>query len=127
MSHIVSIKTRLTDPAALAAACRRLGLAEPVHGTATLFAGQQATGLAVKLPGWHYPIVADVQSGEVKFDNYNGAWGAQSELDKLLQCYAVEKARAEARRMGHTLTEQALSDGSIKLTIQVGGGMGGAA
>ena len=32
-----------------------------------------------------------------------------------------EKARIEARRAGHTVTEQALSDGSIKLTIQMGG------
>ena len=37
MSHIVSIKTKLTDAAALSAACRRLGLAEPIQGTATLF------------------------------------------------------------------------------------------
>ena len=50
MSHIVSIKTRVTDPAALAAACRRLGLDPPVEGTATLFSGQ-ATGLIVNLPG----------------------------------------------------------------------------
>lgn len=121
MSHIVSIKARVTDPAALAAACRRLGLAEPVQGTATLYSGQ-AAGLVVNLPGWHYPAVIDVASGEVRFDNFNGAWGSQSELDRLLQGYAVEKARIEARRAGHTVTEQPLSDGSIKLTIGVGNG-----
>lgn len=127
MSHIVSIKTRVTDPDALTAACRRLGLAEPVAGTAKLFAGQQATGLIVNLPGWQFPAVVDTASGQIQFDNYNGAWGSQSELDKLLQGYAVEKARVEARRAGHTLTEQALADGSIKLTIQVGAGTDGAA
>jgi hypothetical protein len=79
----------------------------------------------VQLPGWHYPVVVDTGSGEVRFDNYNGAWGSQSELDKLLQAYAVEKTRVEARRQGHTLTEQRLTDGSIKLTIQVGAGGGG--
>lgn len=123
MSHIVSIRTRVTDPAALAAACARLGLDPPVRGTAQLFSAQ-ATGLIVKLPGWHYPAVVDPGTGEVRFDNYNGAWGSQSELDKLLQAYAVEKSRIEARRAGHTLTEQRLSDGSIKLTIQVGQGAG---
>ena len=41
-------------------------------------------------------------------------------LDKFLQIYAVEKSRLEARRRGHQVTEQALADGSIKLTIQVG-------
>lgn len=34
----------------------------------------------------------------------------------------VEKCRIEARRKGHTLTEQSLPDGSIKLTVQVAGG-----
>ena len=50
MSHLVSVKTRVTDPASLSAACRRLGLAEPVQGTAELFSAS-ATGLIVKLPG----------------------------------------------------------------------------
>ena len=126
MSHIVTVKTRVTDPAALSAACRRLGLAEPIAGTATLFSAD-ATGLIVKLPGWHYPVVADTQSGEIKFDNYKEAWGKQSELDKLLQGYAVEKAKLEARRVGHSVTEQALSNGAIKLTVHVGGTIGGAA
>lgn len=39
MSHIVTIKTRVKDPAALAAACTRLGLDPPVQGTAKLFGG----------------------------------------------------------------------------------------
>jgi hypothetical protein len=125
MSHLVSIKTKVTDPAALNAACRRLGLEPPVLGTARLFSAQ-ATGLIVKLPGWNYPVVAHVATGTLAFDNYNGAWGKQEELDKLLQAYAVEKTRIEARRAGHTLTEQKLTDGSIKLTIQVGAN-GGAA
>lgn len=122
MSHIVSIKTKVTDPAALSAACRRLGLEEAVQGTATLFTAS-ATGLIVNLPGWTYPVVVDAASGEVKFDTYNGAWGEQKQLDKLLQAYAVEKARIEARRVGHSVTEQTLSDGSVKLTIQVAGGI----
>jgi hypothetical protein len=121
MSHIVNIKTRLTDAAALAAACRRLGLSEPVQGTATLYSAS-ASGLIVKLPGWEYPAVVDTDTGTVAFDNFAGAWGEQKELDKLLQACACEKARIEARRAGHTVVEQPLADGSIKLTIQVGEG-----
>ena len=48
-------------------------------------------------------------------------WGEQQHLDAFLQTYAVEKAKVEARRRGHSVTEQPLADGSIKLTIQVGG------
>ena len=120
MSHIVSIRTQVRDPVALAAACRRLGLAPPAEGEAQLYAGT-ASGWVVRLPGWTYPAVVDTASGSVRYDNYNGAWGSQSELDRLLQAYACEKATLEARRAGHRVTERPLPDGSIKLTISVGG------
>lgn len=80
-----------------------------------------ATGLGIKLAGWTYPVVCDLTTGQVAFDNYQGRWGEQSKLDALLQLYAVEKAKIEARKKGYTATEQKLADGSIKLTIQVGG------
>jgi hypothetical protein len=121
LSHIVTIKTEVRDQAAIGAACRRLGLPEPVHGAAQLFSGE-ATGLLVKLPDWLYPVVVDTTTGQVRYDNYNGAWGDQAQLDRFLQIYAVEKARIEARKKGHQVTEQSLADGSIKLTIRVGGG-----
>jgi hypothetical protein len=35
--------------------------------------------------------------------------------------YAVEKAKIKARRRGNACTEQQLADGSIKLTVNVGG------
>jgi hypothetical protein len=120
VSHIVTIATEVRDPLAVAAACRRLGLPEPAHGTTQLFAGQ-ATGLLVRLPGWVYPAVVDTASGEVRFDSYEGRWGDPRHLDRLLQAYAVEKARLEALKRGHSVVEQSLADGSIRLTIQVGG------
>ena len=87
----------VTDAAALSAACRRLGLAEPVQGTAQVFF-TAATGLLIALPGWTYPVVADLATGELQYDNYNGSWGDAAELDKLLQAYAVERRKAEAQR-----------------------------
>ena len=116
MSHLVTIKSQIRDPAALAAACKRLGIAQPTAGTTTLYSGQ-ATGLIVQLPGWRYPVVADVQTGELKFDTYGGRWGDQSELNRLLQAYATEKAKIEARRKGYSVAEHALPDGSIRLVI----------
>ncbi len=120
MSHIVTIATEVRDPDAVAAACRRLALPEPAQGTATLFEGQ-ASGLLVRLPGWLYPVVCDTASGAVRFDNYNQQWGKQEQLNRFLQAYAVERARLEANKRGHQVTEQELADGSIQLTIQVGG------
>ncbi len=107
MSHIVTIHTKIRDPAALAAACARLGLAAPEPGTAELYSGS-ASGLIVRLPGWTYPVVVNPESGEARYDNFAGRWGAQTELGRLLQAYAVEVCRIEARRKGYAVTEQQL-------------------
>jgi hypothetical protein len=120
LSHIVSIKTEIRDAGAVRAACQRLRLPTPVEGTHRLFTSQ-ATGLAVQLPKWRYPVVCDLGTGQLQYDNYKGRWGEQQHLDAFLQSYAVEKAKIEARRKGHQVTEAQLSDGSIKLTINVGG------
>ncbi len=121
MSHIVTIKTEVRDPEAVRAACRRLNIPEPQQGTARLFEGE-AEGLLVRLPGWQYPAVVETTTGQVRYDNYEGAWGDPKHLDAFLQAYAVEKAKLEARKKGHSVFEQSLPNGSIKLTISVGGG-----
>ena len=119
MSHTVTIKTEVRDATAVRAACDRLRLPAPVQGKHML--NGEVEGLAVSLPDWYYPAVCDTVSGQVHYDNYNGEWGDQKELDKFLQAYAVEKCRIEARKKGHLVTESQLADGSIKVTIQVGG------
>lgn len=126
MSHIVTIATEVRDAAAVQAACQRLGLPQPVQRTVRLYASEE-TGLTVELPGWSYPVVCDLANGQLKYDNFGGYWGEQKRLDAFLQAYAVEKAKIEARRKGHNVTEQQLSDGSIKLTVQMAGQAGGAA
>lgn len=116
MSHIVEIETKVYDAAALGAACRRLELAEPVHENVRLFSSE-VTGLSVKLPGWRYPVVIDTAEGSVKYDNYEGRWGDPEKLGQLLQMYAVEKAKMEARKKGYCATEQVRHDGSIVVQI----------
>jgi len=116
MSHLVSIQTQVRDATAVAAACQRLSLPEPVLGTAELYGGS-VNGLIVHLPGWNYPAVIDLATGEVKFDNYGGAWGDPVKLDRFIQMYAVEKAKIEGRKKGCAVTEQAMHDGSIQLQI----------
>lgn len=120
LSHIVTITTEIRDPIALRSACRRLRLEEPVHRTVKLF-GAEATGYCVQLPRWRYPVVCDTDEGVVRYDNFEGHWGERTHLDRLVQSYAVEKSILEARKQGHSTTEQPLADGSIKLTVHIGG------
>jgi hypothetical protein len=119
MSHIVTIQSRVHDPAAIAAACGRLNLPVPTEGTARLYSGE-ATGLLVQLPGWLYPAVIDPLTGIVRCDTFEGRWGDPKELDRFLQAYAVEKCRIEAQRKGLLVSEQTLQDGSIRLSLREG-------
>jgi hypothetical protein len=120
LSHIVQIETQVKDEQAVRAACTRLQLAAPEHKTVRLF-NSTVAGLCVQLPGWQYPVVANLQTGQVQFDNYGGHWGEQKHLNSFLQAYAVEKTRIEARRKGHSVSETRLEDGSIRVTVRVGG------
>ena len=120
MSHIVEIKTEIRDEQAVKAACVRLQIPTPEHKTVRLF-NATATGLCVQLPNWSYPVVANLQTGQLQYDNYGGSWGEQKHLNSFLQGYAVEKAKIEARKKGHMCSETRLEDGSIKVTIRVGG------
>jgi hypothetical protein len=120
MSHVVQIQTQVRDAAAARTACKRLGLAEPVQGKTRLFSGE-VEGMAVQLPDWQYPVVADLSTGQLRYDNFGGRWGDEQHPDRFLQAYAVERAKAEARKRNHTVTEHLLADGSVKLVIQVQG------
>ena len=62
MSHIATVKTEVKSLHALKAACTRLGIGQPQFGTHRLFGGQTATGYAVSLPDWHYPVVFDLKN-----------------------------------------------------------------
>ena len=75
----------------------------------------------MQLPDWKYEIVCNTDTAQIRYDNYNGSWGDQKELDRFLQAYAVERTKLEARRKGHSVTEQSLANGSIKLTVKVEG------
>ena len=119
MSHLVRIETQVRDQAAVTAACERLRLPAPVPGTFELYA-EAATGLAVQLPDWRYPLVCQLETGALAYDNFGGAWGDERALDEFLQAYAIEKTRLEARRSGYVVTEQPLAAGAVKLTLHVG-------
>ena len=120
MSHVVTIKTEVRDASAVRAACQRLRLSQPIQGTHELFTSK-ATGLGVQLPDWRYLAVCELDTGQIRYDSFGGRWGEQRHLDAFLQAYAVERAKVEARRNGHSCAEQQLADGSIKLTINIGG------
>lgn len=95
MSHVVEIRTQVRDAEAVRLACRRLHLPEPIVGSVKLFSST-VKGLAVQLPGWNYPVVCQLRTGQVLYENDGGKWGDQAQLDRLLQAIAAEQANVEA-------------------------------
>ncbi|HEV3163387.1 MAG TPA: hypothetical protein VGZ22_05060, partial [Isosphaeraceae bacterium] len=95
MSHIVSLRTEVCDPVAVAAACHRLGLTEPVQGTAQLCSGE-ASGLLVQLPGWLYPVVCELANGLRAC--FTGLWVQSFEHDD-----ALHEIACLCRQQGWTL------------------------
>lgn len=119
MSHTVKIKSTIKDIAVLRLAAEQVGgkVSEGVTDI-RLFDGTVHRGYAVELPGWKYRVAVK-EDGEVAYDNYNGTWGDQSVLDKLLQRYGVETAKKALRRQGKSAVEKVNQNGSITLTVRV--------
>ncbi len=120
MSHVVTIETKLKDPAAIQAACARLKLPEPQTETVKFFDGAEHTGIAVRPTGFVYPLLIE-ESGAVRCDTYEGRWGDDGFVNRLKQAYAVEAAKLQAQQRGHRITESPLPDGGIKLTAGAAG------
>ena len=118
MSHLVKVPAQVTQFEGVRRACSRLGLKEPTMGKAGIYSVER-DGVIVKLEGWLYPIVCDLQSGEVHYDNFDGNWGQPEKLDQFLQSYAVETAKMTAEQQGYQVTEELLADGSIGLNVLV--------
>jgi hypothetical protein len=121
LSHIVTIQVEVKDFDAIKSAARRLNLKEPAYGRATIYT-TDVEGVIVELGhDWIYPVVCNLTTGELKYDNFNQQWGDQKYLDQFVQTYCIEKATIEARRKGYSVVERPLKDGSIQLTVNTGG------
>jgi hypothetical protein len=118
MSHIAKVDIQLKDQKCVEEAAKRLGVKTERVTNYKFYDGTIATGTAVYLKGWRYPLVIK-DDGEAVYDNYNGAWGENKYLNELKQIYGVEVAKKQARLKGYTCIEQKGSDGKITLKISV--------
>lgn len=116
MSHTLTVKAKFLDPKAVEATAKEMNC-EFLRGEIKLFDGTKVNGLGVKLPGWRYAVAIDTATGEAKYDNYKGAWGHQSHLDKFTQLYATNKLTLEARRKGWMVQRKTQPSGNIELQI----------
>jgi hypothetical protein len=115
MSHTVSVKTKFIDPAAIAATCAEMGIPAPTaRGNVRLYAETVSNAIAVKLPGWQYPLAIQAD-GTTKLDNYGGAWGSQSQLDRFSHLYDTHATMIAARKLGYQVSRKNLPNGKSKV------------
>jgi len=125
MSHISKIELEVNDLGTLGRVCSRLGL-ELIKGQKTFKWFGREDGKcdhAIKVPGANYEIGV-IKAGnafELKCDYYDPIIGkAIGRTGGLLkQAYAVERAKAEARRKGYTVIEK-MTDSRIRLQVRMG-------
>jgi hypothetical protein len=138
VSHIVTIKTEIRDLAAVRAVCKRFkwefreGQTRyqwfgTYMGDAPLPEGVTVADLgtcthAIHVPGCRYEIgiVAKPGGYDLRWDYWEtaikNAMGGP-EAHRFQQAYAIEKAKIEARKQGHSVTEQPQKNGTIRLII----------
>lgn len=118
MSHTLKCEVAFKSPEDIAATCRELQLPLPTRGKVRLHDGKTLEdAFAVQLPGWRHPVAIDAKTGEAFYDNYNGRWGEQSQLDRLKQHYAANVATRTAVRQGHRVQRVIAANGTIQLRI----------
>ena len=98
MSHTVSIDVKVKNREAAIKAAEGMGATIKGEGTHRLFSTSH-TGFAIQFPKWNYPIVIDAE-GTVHYDNYNGHWGDQADVDRLVSDYAQAVVELECDNLG---------------------------
>lgn len=124
MSHIVKVKSvEVKDKSALLDAVKMVDgakLLQDGNNVSHKLYNSHKTGVGVSLKGWNYPVVFDVEAGEVSYDNYGGSWGKQDELDHLIQEYTLQATENAAIREDPTchIHREALEDGEQRLILE---------
>lgn len=136
MSHFTCVSAEIRDLEALRAAVARCGGEIMENAECRYYYGTQRKEVVIRLPGKYdaalekqadgsYRLAADWYGGHVA--QYLGENGG-----KLLQLYAAEKAKLEARRRGFSVTERQEGEdilltvrdpngGALKVWCQAGG------
>jgi len=139
MSHISQIEIEIKDITALKAACTRLGLIWKENQSSYRWYGRFMGDYplpenvkvgdlgkclhAIDVPGAKYEVGVTKVNGKLTllWDFYR-AGGLEQVIGKnggkLIQAYAVEATKAQARRAGMRAYEQQEQDGTIRLELR---------
>lgn len=117
MSETLKVKVEFRNATSLAGAVTAMGGQVLGQGTHRLYQTSEQ-GFGFKLPGWRYPLVSR-PDGTLAYDDYHGAWGDVTDLEKLKTRYVIETARQAAEEKGWYTEAQ--DNGSLLIVTPEGG------
>lgn len=122
MSHITKYNLVIDEPETLKDVISELNRTQNFKaewlgkGTRKTYS-RDTTGYHFQLHGWSYPVCV-TEDGSLEFDNFNGSWGKEELLDKVVQAYQKTVLLKRARREGWMASEAVNSEtGEITLTL----------
>lgn len=116
MSHMVEVAVKMTNKKAIINAAKALGVATKEVSNMKFYRSEDtATGTAVYLSGWKYPMVIE-KDGNIKMDNYNGSWGSNDRLNEFKQEYSHEALKIKLRLQRKRFTSEKIN-GKYKVKI----------
>lgn len=117
MSHTVTGNIKITNEEALQRVIEEHKLTLLPKKKHQLFEGEYE-GVAVKLDGWRYPVIINTETGDFWYDNYNGQWGHQAELDKFIQDYTLQTMLMAAEANNYMFQTVEMDNGDIELICE---------
>lgn len=119
MSQTLVCKTQIKNRERLEGVLRELGVPHEYAAEFRMFDGETIKNALLFTPeGWRHQVAVPV-NGNLRYDNYEGHWGKEEELDKILQAYSVAELRHQAQLEGYIVTETKLDNGDIELVAEV--------
>lgn len=117
MSHTTTIELEIKSLTALKTACRETSTPYKEMTSVRLFDGTVIEDCFSFTPsGWRYPVAA--KDGSLRYDNYEGQWGSDVELNSVKQRYAVNVQKEAARSRGYRVREERMAGGKVKLVVE---------
>jgi hypothetical protein len=117
MSHRTEVETEFLDKEMVKKTCEELGIEFVDEKQVRLYEGNFPCDYSIKLKGWNYAV--GIQSnGKALFDNFNGQWGNESELDAFRQRYSENVTLHHAERAGYRVLHREMNNGTLRIEIQ---------
>lgn len=117
----MTTKTQLKNVAAIQRVCEKKGYSIKLGPQQVpLFGSQVQCDVSVKLPGWNYPVAINTETGDAKYDTYNGHWGDIKHFNDLQQEYAVAVVEEQTQGLvaeGWVQEQQVQQNGDIQLIL----------